>query len=133
MYRVEPTSFGYRITFSGTMTLAEMKEWVQASRKALLAAPKDFGVFVDMRDLAPLAPETTAAMTEGQKLFLTSGMKRSVVIVRSATLAMQFRRLAKQSGIDAFERYINEGDRPDWRQAGEKWLVEAVDPDAVKV
>ncbi|PIQ23367.1 hypothetical protein COW36_08450 [bacterium (Candidatus Blackallbacteria) CG17_big_fil_post_rev_8_21_14_2_50_48_46] len=111
------------------MKLDEMKEWVKASQKALEDAPSEFGVFVDMRTLAPLPPDAQEAMQEGQKLFKQKGMVRSVVIVNNAVTKMQFMRIAKETGIYAWERYIDAGTVSDWQAKGEAWLVEAKDPD----
>ncbi len=73
----------------------------------MYAIERPFGVFVDMRTLATLQPDAQQAMQEGQLLYREAGMQRSVVIVNSAVLAMQFKRLAKQTGIYEWERYLN--------------------------
>ncbi len=46
-------------------------------------------------------------MEEGQKEYKERGMTRSVVILDSAIMAMQFKRLAKDTGIYQWERYID--------------------------
>ena len=45
-------------------------------------------------------------MQEGQKLFKNAGMERSVVILSTAMVTMQFKRIAKETGIYEWERYI---------------------------
>lgn len=131
MHKIEKTSYGYRLTWGGIIAVPEMTEWLASAKKALLTSPASFGVFVDMRDLAPLSSDATAVMQEGQKLFKAAGLARSVCILNSATTTMQFRRLARTTGIDAFERYINAAGRKDWESAGLAWLTDAVDPDLV--
>ena len=61
-----------------------------------------------------IQPDAQKIMVEGQGLFKKAGMERSCVILQSATVAMQFERLAHASGIFAFERYINAAQKPDW-------------------
>lgn len=129
MYNVERTEFGFRITFAGTMDADELRAWIDDSRATLEASPDEFGVLVDMRDLQLLGDDEQALMREGQQYYRDAGMKRSVVILDSAVLTLQFRRLAKESGIYDWERYINAGDVEDWQRQALEWLLEGVDPD----
>lgn len=129
MYKIEKKDFGYHLTFAESIKVDEMKAWVEESRKALLGSPAKFGVFVDMRTLKPLVPEAQAEMQNGQKLFKEKGMERSVVIVASAVIKMQFQRIAKETGIYAWERYIDASSVSDWEKIGIAWLKDAVDPD----
>jgi hypothetical protein len=41
---------------------------------------------------------------------------------------MQFERIARESGIHSFERYINAAATPDWRNTAVAWLEHAADP-----
>ncbi len=43
---------------------------------------------------------------------------------------MQFKRIARETGIDQWERYINASATPNWEQVGIDWLTRAADPDA---
>jgi len=87
-------------------------------------------VFVDMRTLKPLPPDAQPIMVAGQQLYKEKGMQRSVVILADAVTTMQFRRLAKESGIYAWERYLDASSNADWKKVGEAWLTQGVDPDA---
>ena len=49
--------------------------------------------------------------------------------VKNAVVAIQFRRLAKESGIDTWERYVD-GSRPDRFDVAAAWVRDRVDPDA---
>jgi len=81
-----------------------------------------------MRKLSPLTPEAQQAMVEGQQLFKARGMTRSAVIVNNAVTAMQFRRLAQQSGIYQWERYFD-GALPGYLDSAVAWGRDGVDPD----
>jgi hypothetical protein len=130
MYRIEKKPYGYRMLFSGFIKNDEMKAWAQEV-KATLAAPqaKEFGVFVDMRDLKPLDDAAKATMVEGQLIFKDKGMVRSVVILNSPILTMQFKRLAKESGIYQWERYVDASVVSDFEKVGEDWVGKGIDPD----
>jgi hypothetical protein len=130
MYKIEPQSYGFRLTFGDFISASEMREWVNDSRKALAIAPKGgFGVFVDMRTLKPLPQDARPVMETGQKLYKMSGMTRSVVIVESAMVALQFRNIAQDTGIYDWERYISAPDNPMWEQMGLDWITNGIDPD----
>jgi hypothetical protein len=130
MHKIQKESWGYHLTFGDSMSAEEMQLWVDESKSVLRTAPRSFGVFVDMRNLRPLSVAARAVMLEGQKLYKRKGMRRSVVILASALITMQFRRLAKESGIYEWERYIDASAVPNWEEAGIAWLRHQLDPDA---
>ncbi len=129
MYKIERKTSGYLLTFSGNVDSAEMEKWVAESEAALASETGDFGVIVDMRNLAPLAPEVQTVMVKGQQAYKEKGLKRSVVVVNNAVTKMQFQRLAKESGIDAWERYIDGSAVQDWAKVAVAWVKDGVDPD----
>lgn len=129
MHAIEKHDYGYLLVFGGFMDEAEMKAWVAESREALAKAPKSFGVMVDMRTLKPLTDAAQAAMVEGQKLYKEKGMQRSAVALASSVVTMQFRRLAEESGIYAWERYLDASKVTDWEKVGKEWITAAKDPD----
>lgn len=109
MYKIAKKDFGFELTFGDFIDVAEMNRWREEAKAALVGAPKSFGVLIDMRTLKPggIKPDAQAIMVDGQGLFKKAGMERSCVILQSATVTMQFERIARESGIFAFERYIN--------------------------
>ncbi|MCP4179715.1 MAG: hypothetical protein GY756_18300 [bacterium] len=62
-------------------------------------------------------------------MFRQKGMKRSVIILDNATAKKQYIKLAKDKGLDKFERYISSNDTPDWKKRAEKWLENGIEPD----
>jgi hypothetical protein len=129
MYKIEKKSYGFKITFSDIIDAKEMQKWVDESKKALFGNKGNFGVMVDMRDLAPLSAEAQTVMVNGQQLFKTSGMERSAVILKSNIVTNQFKRLAQSSGIYKWERYINATSFPKFEAVAENWIAKGIDPD----
>lgn len=129
MYSIEKKPWGYYLTFSDIIHKDEMTKWVSDSKKELFGHPKEFGVFVDMRKLKPLDEETQKVMVSGQQQYKAAGMNKSVVILESVAVSLQFKRLAKESGIYEWERYIAAASNPKWEQAGIDWLTKGIDPD----
>jgi len=130
MYQISKEPYGYKLTFGGTIDINEINRWRQESSTVLVGAPKSFGVLIDMRTLGPggLRPDAQPIMVEGQGMFRKAGMERSCVILQSATVTMQFQRLAHESGIDVYERYINAAAHPDWEAKATAWIQNKVDP-----
>jgi hypothetical protein len=130
MHNISKQSYGYQLIFGGKIDLAEMNRWQDESRRALIGAPKSFGVLIDMRELHPgdLAADAQPVMVNGQLMYRKAGMERSCVILQSATVTMQFQRLARESGIDAYERYISAAAHPDWQARALGWIERKVDP-----
>ncbi len=131
MYKIAETPFGFQLTFSDTIKKEEMQKWHDESIEILKKYKgKKFGVLIDMREFKPLPPESQEIMTKGQKIYKDTGMERSCVVLADPLITMQFQRLGKQSGIYAFERYIDVKTHPDnWHFIATQWLNKAVDPD----
>ena len=128
MYRIQRESWGFRLRFGGFITRREMERWRRESESFLRGAAEGFGVYVDMHDLQPLPSDTQRIMVEGQALYRRSGMARSAVIVDSVMTALQFKELARESGICAWERYLSSRD-PGAEELAIEWLRDGVDPD----
>ncbi|MFA6583420.1 MAG: hypothetical protein WCS77_03900 [Elusimicrobiaceae bacterium] len=129
MYKIDKTSYGFKLTFGGQIEADEMLKWVVDARQKLNGVSGKFGVLVDMRELKPLPLAAQAPMKEGQQAFKTKGMERSVVILKDPTTTLQFKRLAKETGIYAWERYINAGEHLDWEKIAISWITAGTDPD----
>ena len=130
MFSIEKKDFGYHLTFGGFIKAEEMGRWVEESKEVLENAPSAFGVFVDMRTLKPLPTESQPLMEEGQKLYKGKGMVRSVVILNDLVTTIQFKRIAKDTGIYEWERYLDAESEPEWEQVGLDWIQNGIDPDA---
>lgn len=128
MYQISPAEFGFRLTFSGAMTAAEMEQWRQESAKFLRAAPKTpWRVYVDMRKLSPLPQDAKDVLIAGQAAYKEAGMDRSVVVGATRIVAMQMRNTALASGIESGERYVSV-EEPNWGAEAEAWILRGVEP-----
>ncbi len=129
MYQIDKTDFGLKLTFSDIIHADEMEKWLHEAQAALISIKKPFGVIVDMSALKPLKSDAQIHMETGQKLFREKGMERSAVILNDLITTMQFQRLARQTGIYQWERYINLHTVSDWETQAVKWVKDGVDPD----
>ena len=130
MYSIEKKDFGFYLTFTGYIDDPEMKRWAEESHSNLQSVSSPFGVFVDMRNLKPLPDTSQKFMQDGQKEYKAKGMERSAVVVANAVTKMQFKRIAQETGIYDWERYIDEQSAPDWEKKAMDWIKDGIDPDA---
>jgi hypothetical protein len=130
MYRVSKASYGFELTFGGSISLDEMKQWRVEAVRALVGAPDSFGVLIDMRTLKgdQLDSETQEAIVEGIELFKRSGMLRSCIILDSVQTTASYKRRARESRTHFFERYINASVDPRWRVKALEWIEKQKDP-----
>jgi len=89
--------------------------------------PNEFTVYVDMTDLKVLSDDAKKKIiSDGQKEYREKGMKRSVVIVKSAIVALQFKGIARETGIYDYERYFS-SDTQDYEKKALTWILDGKD------
>jgi len=130
MYKIEKRPSGFILTFSGNIDFAEMQKWYDDSLKELQSNKlTDFGVIIDMKNLLPIDKGTQAIMVKGQGLYKNAGMLRSAVVLADSIVCLQFKRLAKESGIYETERYIDASAHDSPISVAIDWVKDSVDPD----
>lgn len=128
MYKIEKRPSGYLLTFQDFISEGEMQAWAKEAKSHLASQVGPFGVVVDMRKLKPLPLESQKIMVDTQSLFKQKGMRRSAVILDNSLTTAQFRRLAKESGIDAWERYIDASASANWSELAVSWVRDGKEP-----
>ncbi len=130
MYAVAETPYGFKITIADRVTVEEASAVLEKARVVLQTCPKPFGVLVDIRNLRPLSKDVQALVDETQRLHREAGLRRSVVVLASAVMTLQFTEMAKSSGVKAHERYIDASDESDWERVALAWIVDGAEPAA---
>jgi hypothetical protein len=121
MYKIEKRKGGLALPFGDTLSKEELVRWFKESEQALTKCRGPFGVIIDMRTLKLLPPDAQAVMVQGQSLYKKAGMERSAVLLLSPVMTVQFKRLGKESGIYAFERYIDASSDAHWQKHAADW------------
>lgn len=131
MYRIVRESFGFHLIFADSISPDEMRQWRMESVRALVGVDPYFGVIFDMRSLKTneLEPEAQEMLAEGRELFQRAGMRRSCVVLDSASLTAKYRRRARETRGRSFERYFNAAEDRFWRKKAVAWIEEDIDPD----
>jgi hypothetical protein len=99
MYRIDKTSYGVHLTFGGYIPKTELEQWLAESKDTIESLPDEFVVFVDMRKMVLLPPESRPVMIDGQRYYRAHGMQRSVVILKDKVTMMQFKGIAKETKV----------------------------------
>ncbi len=127
--QTQSTPYGYRSTISDVLPEAEAKAWFEDVKRAV-GTRSNFGQLIDLRRQKAYGPETNAIIQEAMTYVRARGMQRSAVVLASAVTALQIKRLAKETGMYAYERYIDASADPNWEQTALAWIERGVDPDA---
>ncbi len=133
MFKIEKKDWGYALTFGGIVGADEAAQWSQDWAEVLKDHLGPFSVFVDMRTMTPVSKEAMEPLAEGQLLARRAGMIRSVVIVENPATASQFKRIAGDSGISQWERYLDATTVADWEKKGLDWILQGIDPAVEKL
>jgi len=128
MYKIEKTDYGFCLAFVGFISKEEISAWRKESEMILVSMRKNFHVIVDLRFVKNLSVESKKIITEAQSLYRKHGMVRSSVIFDSKITAMQFRKIARESGIFESERYIDVDSAADWKERAVEWVVNQKEP-----
>ncbi len=123
------TEYGYRINAPGFLSLAETREWFEDLKWLIGTSGQPFGLLVDIRSQRANPPESQAVITEAMAWVKKAGLVRSAVVLDSAVAKLQTTRLAKTSGVYAWERYIDASKDLDWEKRAIDWIAHGIDPD----
>lgn len=125
---VEATPYGFRTTVTGWVTAPELAQWHADCQLVVSTLAPGFSQLVDLRRAKPLPPESAKLIGEFMRYLREKGLQRSAVVVDNAVTKMQVIRLAKETGLDTFERYFSAADEPRWEQRALAWLEKGEDP-----
>ena len=132
MHRIEETKYGYKLVLEGFLQrdevdqlLADMKAKIKPREKG-----QTFPLLLDMRKSNAFPSDAREILKQCLLFCKESGMQRNAVILASAIATLQARRIAKETGIDRWARYIDASSRPnDWEKIAVDWLTLGVEPD----
>ena len=132
MHRIEETKYGYKLVLEGFLQrdevgqlLADMKAKIKPREKG-----QTFPLLLDMRKSNAFPSDAREILKQCLLFCKESGMQRNAVILASAIATLQARRIAKETGIDRWARYIDASTRPnDWEKVAVDWLIRGVEPD----
>ncbi|MFL5352856.1 hypothetical protein [Archangium sp.] len=124
------TDYGFRVHAPGYITPAEARAWFEDLKARVQALEgKPFGMMVDSRTQKANPPDTQELIKESMVWLRSHGMVRSVVVLDSTVALIQILRLAKATGVYAYERYMDALKDPEWEAKAVGWIRDGIDPD----
>lgn len=129
MYESHETTYGVKFIFQGFVQLEELRRSSQETGQLMKRLQKGFGVLLDTRGMYTLPPEARELMKRNIERAKRAGMGRLAQIVDDSVTAMQFNRLARETGISGTSRQIDASSVPDCERVALDWIVEGIEPD----
>ncbi|HEX7182143.1 MAG TPA: hypothetical protein VF756_09895 [Thermoanaerobaculia bacterium] len=129
MHKLEQTKYGYRLVLEGFVERAEVGQLLETMKtKIRPAKDQTFPLLLDMRNSRAFPADARELLKEAILFCKEAGMERNAVVLNSAIATLQARRIAKETGIDRYARYID-ATHPDWEKIALEWLVNGVEPE----
>jgi len=127
-YEMETAQYGMRLAFKGYMSPEELGAMNQEMARVVAGLPDGFGVLVDMRGNRAFSPEVVELMKEQIGLCRAHGMDRGAVILRSAIMTLQARRITGEAGILPQIRFLDASADPGWETTAVDWVARGKEP-----
>jgi len=128
MYEIKQTSFGFRLTLSGTITVDEVRLLTIEIEEILKQLKSPFGIIIDAREMLPVHTEDKSLFHNIEPMTKSAGLQRRAIIFQSPIIKNQATQLSHLSGTDTIERYINASDIENWEQVALDWVVDGIEP-----
>jgi hypothetical protein len=132
MHRNEETKYGYKLVLEGFLQRDEVGQLLEDMKAKIKPREKGqtFPLLLDMRKSNAFPSDAREVLKQCLLFCKQSGMERNAVILASAIATLQARRIAKETGIDRWARYIDASSRPnDWEKIAVDWLIRGVEPE----
>ena len=129
MYKIEKTSYGTCVTFSGIVTEEEMRRFKAESELIPAGTSGPRAAMADIRDLLPPDQIVRDLLIEALRGAWTTGLLRVAVIGKSPVIKRQTIQLVFQAGGVDTMRYFDASKLPDWEKHALDWLIHGVEPE----
>jgi len=123
MHRIDETTYGYRIAFDGFLQRDDAGALLADMKSTMRPRQGGFAVLVDMRHSRAFPAEAQEVLKQAILFCKETGMERNAVVLNSAIATLQARRLAKETGISGWVRYIDASSEPEWEGVAVDWLA----------
>ncbi|MFP3939101.1 MAG: hypothetical protein ACLF0P_02235 [Thermoanaerobaculia bacterium] len=129
-YEIEATDYGMRLAFKGFASPEEIAELNRQMERTIVGLPDGFGVIVDMRENRAFPHEVAELMKKQIDMCKERGMGRGAIVLQSAIMTLQARRITSEAGISPQVRFLDASADPKWEQTALEWISQGVEPPA---
>jgi len=127
-FGVVQTDYGMKLSILGFINpdeVSSMNHEIQALGKKL---DDNFGIVVDMRENRAFSNEVAELMKDQIGIAIDVGMARAGIVLQSAIMTLQARRLIAETGIGDRVRFIDASSDADWEKTAIQWAARGVEP-----
>lgn len=129
-YEVKSTDYGLELSILGFISPSEVGTMNQEIERVGSQQSDGFGVIVDMRANRAFSNEVAELMKEQIGLCVKTGMNRAAVVLQSAIMTLQARRLVTETNMEQRIRFIDASSDGDWMATAREWIDKGVEPPA---
>lgn len=129
-YEIEATDYGMRLSFKGFISPDEIGQLNRQMERVIGGLPDGFGVIVDMRENRAFPNEVAELMKRQIDMCKERGMGRGAIVLQSAIMTLQARRITSEAGISPQVRFLDASSDPDWEKTAVAWISQATEPPA---
>lgn len=128
LYRIRKTSFGFRLTLDGAITVAELTQLKTELPAIFASIKKPFGVIDDIRNVVPFGPKVKTLLEELETMSREAGLERRAVVYKGPVMKGQASQISFLSKTDDLEMRIDASKAADWNDIALAWVVDGVGP-----
>ncbi len=127
-YTVETTDYGLHLVFNGLVGPTDLAAMNREVERAARRLHQDFGVLLDMRANRAFSNEVAELLKTQVGIVKEAGMARAAMVLESAVMTLQARRITTESGATEMIRFIDAAADEEWETAALDWVAEGVEP-----
>jgi hypothetical protein len=129
MYKIEPTTYGFKVTSTGSFTLDEVERLRIDLLRTLSAYNRPFSLLLDARKMVPPPPEVRDAFVTLHASIWQLSCERVAFIVESPVAKGQVRQMHYSASPNSQDRIFDSSKFPDWEARALAWVTDGVEPD----
>lgn len=130
MYTIERTSYGFRITQSGSYSVEEVEKYKSDVIKTLARHDRPFSLLIDSRKLVLPTPDVLEVFSKLHQVVWHMSCERTAIVVESPVAKGMVVQACLTSKVNANDRIIDSRYYQDWEERAIAWVAEAVEPDS---
>lgn len=122
MYKIETTSYGLKVCFSGNISREEINEWlIESEEKIKEKKSEPFHVLFDLRDVKDFSVDFISGFERGLRIYKQKSMNRCILVVENKSSIQKFN--THRSNI-----FLDSASHINWEIASIDYLLKGVDP-----
>jgi len=129
MYTIEHTSYGLRITQSGSFSIEEVELYKTDVLATLSKFDRPFSLLIDSRKLVLPTPDVLEVFSQLHHLVWQMSCERAAVVVASPVAKGMAVQACSKSRVNASDRIIDSRYYQDWEARAITWVKDGVEPD----